>query len=465
MNNWKRMKVSSLYIRGDMMENQKATHNPEPENPHRIQDMLKFLIFSVVGLFTFFVPININGTNTVPLDHMVTYVTDTFSAFVPYYILAVILLGAVVPFVDRSWNKSVVNLVLSILKVIGLIIALMLIFDFGPSLIHQENMGPYLYENLVTSVGVLLPIGAIFLVLIVGYGLLEFIGVFLQSVMRPVWKTPGRSAVDAVASFVGSYALGLLITNRVFKQGQYSKKEASIIATGFSTVSVTFMLVIAKELDIMHIWNTYFWVSLVITFLVTAITVRIWPLSHMSDEYYDYVEKPEPEHVIKKDRFKNAWSQAMDKVENTPSFLKNIWINLVDGILMAGATLPSILSVGLLGLILAEYTPTFDILGYIFYPFTWLVQVPEPLIAAKAVSMEIAEMFLPSLLISGMGVSIVTKFVIAVVSVSAIIFFSATIPVIMSTEIPIKIRTLVIIWVERTILTVVIVTPLAYLLL
>src|SRR5699024_4120152 len=322
---------------------------------------------------------------------------------------------------------------------------------------------PYLYENLVTSVGVLLPIGAVFLVLIVGYGLLEFVGVFLQSVMRPVWKTPGRSAVDAVASFVGSYALGLLITNRVFKQGQYSVKEASIIATGFSTVSVTFMLVIAKELDIMDIWNTYFWVTLIVTFLVTAITVRIWPLKQMSNEYY--TEKPDPEEIIRKNRIKAAWNQAMKKVEHTPSLLKNIWINLVDGILMAGATLPSILSVGLLGLILAEYTSVFDILGYVFYPFTWIVQVPEPLLAAKAVSMEIAEMFLPSLLISGMGVPLITKFVIAVVSVSAIIFFSATIPVIMSTDIPITVRNLVIIWVERTILTIVIVTPLAYILL
>ncbi len=27
--------------------------------------------------------------------------------------------------------------------------------------------------------------------------------------MKPIWKTPGRSAIDAVASFVGSYSLAL----------------------------------------------------------------------------------------------------------------------------------------------------------------------------------------------------------------------------------------------------------------
>lgn len=71
---------------------------------------------------------------------------------------------------------------------------------------------------------------------------MEFIGVFMEPVMRPFFKTPGRSAVDAVASFVGSYSLALLITNRVYMEDTYTKKEAAIIATGFSTVSATFIL-------------------------------------------------------------------------------------------------------------------------------------------------------------------------------------------------------------------------------
>ena len=41
--------------------------------------------------------------------------------------------------------------------------------------------------------------------------------------------------------------LALLITNRVYKEGKYTTKEAAIIATGFSTVSATFMIIIAKH--------------------------------------------------------------------------------------------------------------------------------------------------------------------------------------------------------------------------
>lgn len=434
---------------------------PKHEQSHNTNNLLKFFVFSLIGIFTFFIPVTINGVSSIPLDHIVTYIQTVFSTAVPYYALIIIIFGAIYPFVSRTWNKDTVNIILSLFKVTGAVATTMVAFQFGPGWLLDPNIGPYLFEKLVIPVGVLVPIGAVFLALLVGYGLLEFVGVLLQPVMRPIWKVPGRSAVDAVASFVGSYSIGLLITNRVFKEGKYTVKEATIIATGFSTVSVTFMIVIANTLDLMGIWNTYFWVTLFVTFLVTAITVRIWPLNKISEKYYN--GEGHPEEIIKKDRIKVAWSQAMKVAENAPVISKNIWMNFKDGLIMTMAILPSIMSVGLLGLVLAEYTSVFDILGYIFYPFTWIMQIPEPLLAAKAAATEIAEMFLPALLVT--DASLITKFITATLSVSAILFFSALIPCILSTEIPISIPKLIVIWIERTILTIIIVTPIAYLLL
>lgn len=129
---------------------------------------------------------------------------------------------------------------------------------------------------------------------------------------------------------------------------------------------------------------------------------------------------------------------------------------------MAMAILPSILSVGLLGLVLAEYTPVFDWLGYVFYPITALLGVPEAMLAAKASALGIAEMFLPALLVA--EASMVTKFVIAVVCVSQIIFFSALVPCVVATEIPLRMRDLVVVWFERVVLTLLIAIPVAHVL-
>lgn len=326
----------------------------------------------------------------------------------------------------------------------------------------NEHTGQYVFNYLVIPVGITVTVGGALLALLVGYGLLEFVGVYAQKVMYPIWRTPGRSAVNALASFVASFAVGLLITNKEYKEGKFSKKQAVIIATGFSTVTVAFMIVIAKTLKLMDVWNLYFFVTLFVTAAVTAITVRIWPIKQISEEYYDEpFEEEDISHLKGKEKFRYAWRKAMEAVETSPSILRNIWINFKDSIVMTMSILPSILSIGLICLLLSEYTPIFDYFAYIFYPFTWALRIPDSFLAAKGLAIGITEMFLPSLIV--IKAAIATKFIIAVVSVSTIIFFSASVPSMLSTDIPLKVRDLIVIWFERTILSLLIVTPIAYL--
>ncbi len=424
--------------------------------------MWKFFVYSFIGAFIFFVPITIGEKKSILLDHFVTYIQTAAEPAIPFYTLFILAAGAIYPFWTGKWKKSATDIIFSMFKVAGLLTGIMILLNQGPAWLFDPDMGPFLYNKLVVPVGLLVPIGAVFLSLLVGYGLLEFIGVLARPIMRPIWKTPGRSAIDAVASFVGSYSVGLLITNRIYKEGKYNGKEASIIATGFSTVSATFMVIVAKTLGLMEMWNLYFWLTFFVTFLVTAITVRIWPLSKFKEDYYEG-SVPQPEKKVQGNLFTAAWAEARQTAEHSPRLLENIWVNLKDGLLMAMAILPSILSIGLLGLVLAEFTPVFDWIGYIFYPFTSVLQLPDPMLAAKASALGIAEMFLPALLVTEAALEL--KVVIAIVSVSGIIFFSALVPCIVSTEIPLSIPVLIVIWIERVILTLVIAAPLVYLLL
>lgn len=422
---------------------------------------IKFFVYSLIGIVIFFVPVTINNNSSILLDHFVTWISSALPLLTKIFIMIIIILGAIYPFIKGTWNRNTIETIFTLFKVLGVIIGVLLIFNIGPSWLLNEQTGMYVFNYLVIPVGLTVPAGGAVLALLVGYGLLEFVGVYAQKIMYPIWKTPGRSAVNALASFVASFAVGLLITNKEYKEGKFTQKQAVIIATGFSTVTIAFMIVIAKTLHLMDIWNLYFWSTLFVTAAVTACTVRIWPISKISNTYYDHPFIEEDTSELKgKEKLRFAWKKAMDTVESSPNVMKNIWLNFKESLIMTMNILPTILSIGLICLLLAEYTVIFDYLAYVFYPLTWILQIPDSFLAAKGAAIGITEMFLPSLIV--VEAPLITKFIIAVTSVSTIIFFSASVPSILSTDIPIRIRDLVVIWFERTVLSLIIVTPIAY---
>ena len=423
-------------------------------------DIALFIFYSLFGIFMFFVPVTIGGPKSIPIDHITSLVKK-----LPNYNLVfgvfMVLAGIAYAIKTKSWQKSKLHSVFFAIKLVALVFVFMYVTNKGPARIFDGDMLPLIWNGIMVSVATIVPIGSVFLAFLTGFGLMEFIGVFMEPVMRPVFKTPGRSAVDAVASFVGSYSLALLITNRVYLEDTYTKKEAAIIATGFSTVSATFMIIVAKTLDLLDYWLAYFWITLFVTFLVTAITARIFPLNKKPQEYYSGKEYVPEEK--KKVTFGEAIEAGMEAYKNSGSLASVVKDNFIDGFKMALNIAPSLLGVGMIGLLLAEYTPIFDIIGYIFYPFTLITRVEEPLMVAQALGMSIAEMLLPAPVVANAGLGLIAKMLVAVVSVSEILFFSASIPVMMGTEIPLKFSDYIIIWIERVILSIVITMPILYL--
>lgn len=423
-------------------------------------DIALFIFYSLFGIFMFFVPITIGGAKSIPIDHITSLVKKLPNYNLVFGVFMVVA-GIAYAIKTKSWQKSKLHSVFFAIKLVALVFVFMYLTKKGPARIFDKDMLPLIWNGIMVSVATIVPIGSVFLAFLTGFGLMEFIGVFMEPVMRPVFKTPGRSAVDAVASFVGSYSLALLITNRVYLEDTYTKKEAAIIATGFSTVSATFMIIVAKTLDLLDYWLAYFWITLFVTFIVTAITARIFPLNRKPQEYYSGKEYVPEEK--KKVTFGEAIEAGMEAYKNSGSLASVVKDNFIDGFKMALNIAPSLLGVGMIGLLLAEYTPIFDLIGYIFYPFTLITRVEQPLMVAQALGMSIAEMLLPAPVVANAGLGLIAKMLVAVVSVSEILFFSASIPVMMGTEIPLKFSDYIIIWIERVILSIVITMPILYL--
>ena len=78
-----------------------------------------------------------------------------------------------------------------------------------------------------------------------------------------------------------------MLTSKQYEEGYYTKKEAAIIGTTFSVVSITFSIVIIEEVGL-GAYFLPFYATVVLAGLVLAfIMPRIYPLVGKKDEYID----------------------------------------------------------------------------------------------------------------------------------------------------------------------------------
>jgi len=439
----------------------------------RGQPVLKFVTAFLIGAVFFLVPVPYQGQVTVPFDIVVSTITEGAPDAVGVYSLAIIVAGGVLTTAARFGPPTVAGSDLSyfetstafwLLRLAGLVLAPVMFFKLGPAWLHTPGTGGLMWGTLVYSVGVIIPIGAIFITIFVELGGLEFVGTLARPVMKPLFKIPGRAALDSLASWVGSYSVGLYVTRNVFEQGGYHKRDVFTIATCFSTVSIGFVGVVAATLEILELFPIVFATYFVCVVVTAAILVRLPPISTVPEEY---IAEPDPEVAFSggpREYVRLALSEAVKKAEEGESFTAAATRGFVDGLKLTSLILGTILAVGLAATLLSANTPVFDILGRPLTPVIAALGIPDAATVAPATIVGITEMYVPVLLVTETALK--AKFFVAVLAVSQLIFFSSVGPMTMDmfSDVPVRFRDLVALFVMRTVVLVPLIAGLTHLL-
>lgn len=433
--------------------------------------LLKFIIAFVVGFTFFLVPVPWQGQTTVPFDIAVDTITETFPTAAEVYALILVVAGGLLTTIAELDKRGVLPVSDTVstwlalpywetsgtfwgLRVVGSALAPFVFFEIGPSWLFAPDTGGLIFGAIIISVAVIVPLGAIFLNLFVELGGLEFVGTLARPIMRPAFNVPGRAALDSVASWVGSYSVGLYVTRNVFDRGEYSKRHVYIISTCFATVSIGFVGVVAATLDILELFPVIFLSYLVAIAITAAILVRVPPLSRIPDTY---AKEPNPEKRFRgsvRDYFRYALSEAVKKAQKGDSMATAAGRGFVDGLKLAVLILGMILAVGLAAVLLAERTPVFDVISTPIVPVIELLGIPNAEMVAPATIIGITEMLIPALLV--VEADLMARFFVAVLSISQLIFFSAVGPMMMDmfNDVPIRFRDLLALFVMRTVILV-----------
>lgn len=436
--------------------------NKNPKLNFKFSSFIKFIVPSLIGILLFMTPVKIDGNFTIPIAFLSNLLVESLGNILP--LLAVIVIsisaiGSIIIKIFRTENKILNSLfnvtpIWLIGRILGMIIVILSYLRIGPEFIWSDSTGGMVLFSLLPALISIFLFAGLFLPLLLNHGLLEFVGSMLTKVMRPIFNLPGRSSIDCITSWLGDGTIGILLTGKQYEEGFYTQKEASIIGTSFSAVSITFSLMVITQVGLGHMFVPFY---LTVTFagIIAAIIVpRIPPLSKKSNTYIDGSTPRKDAEVIPEGYTSLSYGleKALEKAEDNSSiklFFTDGIKNVVD---MWLGVLPIVMAMGGIAVMIAEYTPIFQILGMPFIPFLKLLGIPEAAAASQTLIVGFADMFIPSVLAANIT-SEMTRFIIACVSVTQLIYMSEVGGLLLGSKIPVKFTDLIIIFLERTIIT------------
>lgn len=434
-------------------------------DPPTDPSLWRFIIPSLFGVLFFLMPVNIDGKWTILMGAMSDVTMETVGETgMVWMVITILTISAIVtPLVswmklsiipeEHGWRHIVdVETPWVILRILGAVAAWMIHLKVGPEFIWDADTGGVALYSLASGLITIFFFAAFLMPFLTDYGFMEFVGTSFRNSFRWLFGLPGRSAIDATASWLAAAAVGILITNQQYEKGFYNKRESAVIATNFSITSLPFCVFVIGFIGMEHMFFEIYGSVFIIGIIAAIIVPKLPPLSRIPNEYHPQSGKQIRETTPDgKSLFAYALHEAKSRAATGPgpvSFVKTAVTNVMD---IWFGLLPAVVAIGMAGMALVEYTPIMNWLSYPFiYILEWL-QIPEAAAAAPTMLVGFLEMFLPA----AIGQSIeseLTRFVIACVSLTQLIYMSEVGVLLLKSSIPLSFWNLIQIFLIRTML-------------
>ncbi|WP_422448927.1 MULTISPECIES: YjiH family protein [unclassified Endozoicomonas] len=441
-----------------------------------LRHWLTFLIPSLIGLLLFVTPVSINDEFTIPVallagglkallkDQLTTIITIIVSFTGCITIITKLFQPKAImtrPFLNSLFD---ITPLWCLVRVAGMVFVLSSFFEFGPQAIWSGATGGMVLNDLMPTLFSVFIFAGLLLPLLMNFGLLELLGTLMTRIMRPVFNLPGRSAIDCIASWLGDGSVGILMTSKQYETSYYTQREAAVIGTTFSVVSITFSLVVIAQVGLEHMF-TRFYLTVCFAGLVAAFIVpKLPPLSRKKDVFICGKTRSDDDEIIPQGTSAFAWGleQALEKAAKITHPMKIIQDGCKNAIDMVFGVLPVVMGIGTIALIIAEYTPVFQYLGMPFLPLLEWLQIPEAQAASTTMMVGFTDMFVPSILAASID-NDMTRFVIAALSLTQLIYLSEVGALLLGSKIPVTLFELFIIFILRTLVTLPVIAAIAHL--
>lgn len=440
-----------------------------------LRNWLILTIPSAIGVYLFMWPVGDGAGLTIPVAALAAQLRSVVGTLMPWllgcFIVGSAVLSLGLTIYTPRWLRQgslvhklfVTSPTWLVVRCIGALAYLLVSCAAGPEFLISSKTGGLVAHDLLPVLLSVFVFAGMLLPLLLNFGLLEFVGTLMTKVMRPVFRLPGRSAVDCIASWLGDGSVGILLTSKQYEGGFYTAREAAVIGTTFSAVSITFCLVVLGQVHLEHMFGA-FYATICLAGVIAAIVLPyLPPLRNKPDTYIDGYDHMRAEGGVfqEKNLFVRSLAHGLHRASLAPSVKATLQEGVTNTLDMLFGVLPVIMAVGTSALVLAEYTPIFEWLGAPFVPLLELLQVPYAQEASRSVMVGFADMFVPSILVTSVP-NEMTRFVIAALSVTQLIYMSEVGALLLGSKIPVTLLDLFLLFIMRTLITLPVIALMAH---
>ena len=448
---------------------------------------LRFALPSLLGVAMFLAPYPTADGFNIGLGILTDRAGALLGDRLPAITVVIVCLSALVSLyatlVRPAWSRApkglaalfAVSRAAVAVRAVAAVLACMILFGTGPAWITSGDTGGVILNDLMTIITIVFVFASFLLPFLTDFGLMEFIGTMARRVFRPLFRLPGRAAVDGAASWFGSSIVGLVITTEQYDRGHYTEREALVIGLNFSIVSVAFAKVVADFAGVGEHFLPLYGAVAVSGIAAAMVLPRLPPLSRKKDRYAPSRTVPDAGAASgmgpasghtrpgqdpstrtspgTQGLLAHSLSLARERAAQAPGPAAlarhgvrttfDIWFGL----------LPLVMVIGTSSLVIANHTPIFSWLSYPLVPFVELLRLPEAAAAAPALLVGFADQFLPVIL--GQSIkSELTRFVIACASVTQLVYMSEVGAYLLKSRLSVSLLDLFVVFVLRTVITV-----------
>lgn len=427
-------------------------------------DYLRVALPSAIGVALFLVPLRYGGDVTIVMGVITSTLQTLIGGAMAWFTTPIFVSGALLsvvftlgpraleerfPYLHSVFETNTAWLALRVIAGVG---APMTAFTIGPAWVHGAETGGTAYVEIAGLIFLIIGVACLLLPFLTEFGLLEFVGTLMRKPFQRIFNLPGRATIDTLASWVGASSVAVLVTVRQYESGYYSMREAAVITTNFSVVSIPFVVLISQVAGIGEHFVALYASMVAVGLTCAVITPRLPPLSSFADTYYEPVGRQIHEEVSSDSSpLKWAMQQAIARARDAPppaAMLKRSLKIIFD---IFFTMMPAAMAIEFVALVAYHHTPILQTLTLPLIPLLNLLQIPEAAATAPGLVVGLLDQFVPAL-IAGTIDDQTASFLLAGLSVTQLIFFAESAILILRSSIPLSLGQLVGIFCLRTVI-------------